>query len=261
VYYFSSTNLSDIVYINTQRTILGGLVALGVVVAVSALFHKRFHITKKFFYTTLTVVVVATTGLLLVLQSLLFTNQVGSRGLSRRSADIKLFVCGQYVPITQNSRNKKSNVWIRDNVMSFQGIITDDKDMTLGSMFGQFGGSITNYSLVMPLGSLSTATVSASSTLRSFAKSYSGNNSVLQIKTGDTCDLDGSELQAFVYRRNASDNKQSQYKLGNLSQYVISDQWNTDTRDCVIIDFGDPKPYTDETCSLLGKDFDKGGIL
>lgn len=259
--YFSSTNLSDVVYIYTQRTIMGGLVALCVVIAVAVLLHKRFHIAKKFFYTTLMAVVVATTGLLLVLQSLLFASQTGNRGLSQRNADIKLYACGQYIPITQNTRNKKSNVWIRNNVMSFQGIMTDEKDVTLGSMFGQFGGSITNYSLVMPLGSQSTAAISASSSLSAFTKSYSGNNSVFQIKTGDTCDLDGSELQAFVYRRSQAGSKQTQYKLGNLSQYVMSNYNSADTRDCIIIDFGNPKPYTNETCGSDNKDFDKGGIL
>jgi hypothetical protein len=261
VYYFSSTLISDVVYSYTQRTIISGLVALGIVIAVSVLLHKRFHITKKFFYATLVAVIVATTGLLLILQSLLFTNQVGKRGLSARSADIRLFMCGQYVPVVQSVRNKKSNTWVTGNVLTFQGVMTDSKDISLGSMIAGIGGSITNYSLILPLDSQQAASVAASSRLSGFVKSYSGDNAVLQVKTGDTCDLDGSEFQVFVYRRSTPGGKATQYKLANPPMYTLSDYTGADSRDCIVIDFGNPKPYTEETCSASDKGFDPGDIL
>lgn len=225
------------------------IVAFGVLfllLAFAAPLHKRYHFTKKHFYTTITAIIFSVTVALIVGNIVLITNS-SQNGLSRRYGSIYVSACGQSVEILPQNRYSASAgngtyTINTDGTMQYLGYMQPGTyDASLGSFFNGIGGALSANVVTLPLGAKQQREIDSSLQLSQFVKSNILGESYLELRSGEACTLAPSMVNIYVYSYTASSDSYERAKLTQHPEnYVLSDQTFAH-RDCVVVFFGEPR--------------------
>jgi hypothetical protein len=236
------------------RIMLGGIAGIVAVLLFAAPLHKRYHYTKKTFFSMICVIVISVTAAMIFTQSALISKSENG-AINRRTGQMALFACDQQISIRPNSllsstAGNGSYSVTSDGYISFLGYETEPTvDATLGSFFQAIGGSISSNVATIPLNRGSRALLTNSSSLDQFSKTNILGETYLELRSGESCSVTPSMLSIYVYSYNPQSRK---YEIRKIIQhpelYVLNDR-TYDKRDCIVLVFGDPRENLKSTCN------------
>lgn len=122
-----------------------------------------------------------------------------------------------------------------------EGVVVEEPDVDLHAFFDVIGGYVSTDMISMPT-----------------------NDGMVDIRNGDLCRGQPGTLQAFLYRvENPDDLKNwvyTQEKIENFPEYVLAPYSTVPPGDCLIIEFDEPKEFTDKVCETYRIAIDKGEL-
>jgi hypothetical protein len=247
-------SLSDNLSQYSVRVLAGGLLALFLILALASGLHRKYHFTKKAFYTVVASIVLATTVALLMINLKLITSSEDG-AINRMQGKMIIFACGQEVSVvptstvfSQSSGDSRHRIFPNGDI-EFLGYRTSpETDGSLGSFFRAMGGSITSSVVALPYNDATAKSIVNQTALSRFVKTNPAGEKYLELRSGESCDETPSMVNIFLYEYSPSSHS---YRLGRLVQtpesYIISDKQFGEP-DCIVISYGQPNTTTDLTC-------------
>jgi len=179
----------------SQLAVVGyGSVAFSILVLIIILLHKAMNeFIKKAVYILLVAVISVVTFYLII--TTLHLNIISiTKGPVHWHADFEIWVCGKQIKIAEPKgfSNKQGTDLMHahdDDRIHVEGVITDDKQASLGAFFYAVGGSLSSDGLKVPT-----------------------NNGLVSYHEGDKCNEKPAKLYVFVNGNT----------IENPSAYVIS---------------------------------------
>lgn len=234
------------------RILVGAIVVSGLIILLASTLHHRYHVTKKAFYTLISGVVVATTAAFVVIHMIAMSGSEDA-SIERRQSRFVISVCEQQIPILSNdflsstAGSARQKVF-EDGRFEYLGYVTEpERDVTLGSFFRVFGGSINASTMTLPYSSNTEARLANSATLAQFIKTNPIGDRYLEIQSGSSCDIFPSMISVFTYRYDESTDAFVQTRLTQPESYVISRE-ERETMDCIVVIYGEPAETTNLRC-------------
>ena len=262
---FASGLESDIIALSWRAIVVGGI-TLVILVLLSAWLKDKYPILSKPLFVMIVLSIVLPTFTLL--GSTVYLNMysyVG--GPVHWHADIEMWACNNELELRDpiGRFNNKIGTSVlhehNDKRIHLEGVPITEKDASLSKFMHVIGGGISNESLTIPVNSDDwfenelDGDGSFGRYNNLIIKSNFINNGAdgqfAKFNNDDPCDKQRSEVQVFVYKT-ISDNQYEQKKVKDPASLVISPQPNVPPGDCIIIEFGKPRDYTDKLCEQFG---------
>jgi len=169
--------------------------------------------------------------------STIYLNVVSqTKGPVHWHADFEIWNCEEKIKLVdpKGLANRLGNTVLHvhgDDAIHVEGIVVDEADVSLHSVFSVIGGELKQDLLSVPT-----------------------NEGMVEMRKGDMCNGKEGKLQAFVYKiKNPQQNKNwiyEQVKLEDIGKYVLSPYQVTPPGDCIIIEFDQDKISTNKICEL-----------
>lgn len=262
---FASSLESDIIALSWRAIIVGGI-ALVILVSLSAWLKDKYPILSKPLFVMIVLSIVLPTFTLL--GSTVYLNMysyVG--GPVHWHADIEMWACNNELELRDpiGRFNNKIGTSVlhehNDKRIHLEGVPITEKDASLGKFMHVIGGGISNESLTIPVnsddwfeneldGDGSFGRYNNLITKSNFINN-GADGQFAKFNNDDPCGKQRSEVQVFVYKT-ISDNQYEQKKVKDPASLVMSPQPNVPPGDCIIIEFGKPRDYTDKLCEQFG---------
>lgn len=221
-------SLDDTLRHNSTLMVIGGAVAVTVLIGLTALLKSRIKKKKKFrdmnlppsvatplFVAIVAVILIVT---IYVAGATIYLNlQSLTKGPVHWHADYEIWNCGQPIelvdPVGMSNRVGESVMHEHgDNRMHVEGVVTKLSDVGLGNFFRSVGGELQAGMMRLPT-----------------------NGGDVTMKDGELCNGKPGTLQAFVIKD--MQGIVVQEKLSDYSAYVLSDHSQVPPGDCIILDF------------------------
>ena len=153
-----------------------------------------------------------------------------TRGPVHWHADFEIFVCGKPLDIKspENILNRVGTSVLHehgDNRIHIEGVLLRVEDASLGRFFRVIGGYLTGSSLAVPT-----------------------DKGLVTANNGDLCP-DGSPGVLQVFRFSPENGRIVQQKLARFSAHVPAAENKVPPGDCIIIEFGPERQFTDHLCA------------
>ena len=236
------------------RVYLGGIVCILCILLVASVLHHRFKFTKRAFFGVISGIVLSVTATLLLI-NLQLISQSADNGLSKKTAKMSIFVCGQELSIrpesslfASSSGDSRHKIYPNGS-LEYLGYNTEPStDGSLGSFFKAIGGSISSNVLAIPYNQQTAETSVNQAILTKFVKTNPIGENYLELRSGEPCETTPSKVNVFVYEFNPNSKLFSKQRILEYpEQYILSDRPN-DEQDCLVVTFGDPLTDTELTC-------------
>lgn len=246
--------LSDDLSQYSVRVLLGGIVAVLIVLVFASGIHHRYHFTKKAFYTLLSCIILATTTALLVINLKLITSSEDG-AISRLDGKMSIFACGQEISVipnstlfSQSSGDSRHRVFPNGDI-EFMGYRTAyETDGSLGAFFRAIGGSISANVVALPYNDATEQNIANNSALSKFVKTNPMGEKYLELRSGESCGETPSMTNVFIYEHNSTLHDFTQRRIVQTpEQYTLSNKPFSEP-DCIVVIFGKPVDKTDLTC-------------
>ncbi len=266
-----ANSLSEDLSQYSVRVLVGGIVAVTVVLALASGLHHRYHFTKKAFYSVLMCIILAVTTALAVINIKLVTSS-DDGAIAHLEGRISVFACGQEVSIlpsnsllNQSSGDSRHRIYPNGN-LEFLGYRTEpETDGSLGSFFNAIGGSISSNIVALPFNDATAKSIASHTALSKFVKQNPLGEKYLELRSGESCGATPSMVNVFVYGYNSGTHSFVQERiLKSPEQFLLTDK-PFDEPDCIVIVYGEPDTQTNLTCrgypeaSKIVKDQLEGG--
>lgn len=249
---FFGQTLSASVAEYSVRILIGAILTGGIVLLTASVTHHRYHFTKKTFYTLLSGITVATTAALVIVHVMAMTSSDQS-SIEKRQARFVISVCEQQFPILSNDFLSSASGTARQKIFEdgrfeYLGYVTDPaRDVSLGSFFQAFGGSINASLITLPYPESVESRLANSAGLAQFIKTNPLGERYLEIQSGSACDIFPSMVSVFVYKYSEATNSYTKTRLTQPESYIVSTQ-PVKTMDCVVVIYGHPAEDTNLRC-------------
>ena len=175
---------------------------------------------------------------LYVAGSTIYLNVVSdTKGPVHWHADFEIWHCGNKIDLLDPTglSNRIGNPVLHehgDDRIHVEGVVVKYPDVNLGKFFEIIGGTLQRGSLTIPT-----------------------NQGILNMKDGDKCGDIPGKLQVFILQvQNPEDHKNWNYKqikMVSYDTYILRPQSQVPPGDCIIIEFGDDRSYTDKKCETF----------
>jgi len=244
--------LSTTVSEYSVRILVGAIIVSGLIIFLASTLQHRYHFTKKAFFTLISGIVIATTAAFGLIH-LTAMNESESGSIERREARFVISVCEQQIPILSSDLFSSATGSARQKVFDegrfeYLGYVTDpERDVSLGSFFQAFGGSINASVMTLPYPKGVESRLANSATLAQFIKTNPIGERYLELKSGSSCDIFPSMISAYTYRYDAPKNAYEQARLTQPENFVISSK-DRETMDCIVVIYGEPSESTNLRC-------------
>jgi hypothetical protein len=155
--------------------------------------------------------------------------QSETRGPVHWHADFEIWVCGRHVDLKSPAglANRIGTSTLHehgDNRIHVEGVLHTRRGAELGRFFHVVGGLMSPTTLAVPT-----------------------DEGLVEATNGDLCP-DGQPGRIQVFRHTVRNGRIVQEKLARPSQYVLAPYSLVPPGDCLIIEFGPERPYTDRLC-------------
>lgn len=178
------------------------------------------------------IVIAVVASTIFLIGSTIYINAISSsKGPVHWHADFDIYKCGGKVELLDPQgflSNKVGTPTLHehnDQRIHLEGVVVHKEDASLGKFFRVIGGELTKDSMVVPT-----------------------NNGKVSMISGQQCNGQPAELQAFLYRTNKDESTYTQTKLNDPAGHIIKDNSQVPPGDCVIFEFAPPKDRTDRIC-------------
>lgn len=235
------------------RVFYGGIVALFLSILLASLLHKRFHFTKKSFFTSISVIVFFSTASLLLAHIGILTGQ--DTKYAERYGRVAVVVCGQNIKFGQSSAFESSagsttNMIFADGRVVFRGY-TDHvaSNASVGEFFKSIGGSISSNIASIPYPASVSRLVPAGSIPESFTHTNPLGEKYLELKNGTQCDITQSKITTVVYSQSGNTGKFDKQIIQQKPEAYQMSKSPVGHEDCVVVVFGERGENPAYTCS------------
>lgn len=247
-------SLSDDLSQYSVHILLGGIIAVFAVLVLASSLHRRYHFTKKGFYTVIAGIIIAVTTALTVVNVQLIANSE-DQAITKLNGKMSIFVCGQEISLlASNSLAAQSLGDSRHKIfpngdLEFLGYrTTPETDGSLGAFMRAAGGSMSSNVMTLPFNDATANTVVNSASLAKFVKTNPLGEKYLELRSGESCDDTPSMINVFVYNYSPTLNQFSNSRIiVTPEKYILSSNPYTQP-DCVVIIYGEPTEKTNLTC-------------
>ncbi len=242
------------------------LVVLLVLAAITVK-NKRFHSFKTPLFVAIAATIIVP-SLLLVGSTIYVNVQSESKGPVHWHTDIEFWVCGQEIELRDPYEFLSNKVGTStyhehdDKRIHLEGVVFEKSyDASLEKFMIVTGGGITDDQLVIPTdpqlfeNDVDGDTVSGSEDdVRQFVDADKDGRPTINVRNGDRCNdsSDPGEIQAFLMRFDGTTNTYEQIKLEDPKSYLMRDESIVPPGDCLIVEFGPSKDFTDKLCQQYG---------
>lgn len=249
-----AAHAQEIIYSNLEESI-GSLSFITILIStflllsfagISLLVKPLTNSAKKLLFICISVVAVGET--LFLAGSTVYVNLISySKGPVHYHADFEIYNCGEKVDLLdpKGLSNKIGTSTLHehnDNRIHLEGVVVEENDQSLGKFFHVIGGHISTESVSFPT-----------------------EGGSITLTNGDLCP-DGSvgNVNVFIYK--ALNGKYVQQKVNDPENYIYAPYSQVPTGDCIIVEFGAAKEFTEKLCQSyqvaeeLGK-IENGGRL
>ena len=243
------------------------LVVLLAVAAVTVK-NKRYHSLKTPLFVAIASTIILP-SLLLVASTVYVNVKSESNGPVHWHTDIEFWVCDQEIELRDPYEFLSNKVGTStyhehdDKRIHLEGVVFEKEyDASLGKFMTVTDGDITPESLVIPTdpqifendtdGDKPTGN---EQDVRDFVlNDIDDSKPAVFVQNGDTCgsSQEPGEVQAFLMRYDGSSETYEQTKLESPKDYVMRDESLVPPGDCLIVEFGPSKNYTDRLCEQYG---------
>lgn len=233
------------------RVLLSAIAATAIVLVFSSYLHRRYHFTKKGFFTLLSGIAISSMlGLLMVIAALAMATP--SKSLTRREARLAISVCDQQLMIQPTlafaeSSGSSTQKMYPDGRVEFVGFAKDAKQFTLASILEANGGSLSASHITLPYPPQLEESLSKATDLAQFVRTTPTGLRYIEMQTGSACELFPSMVRAFVYRYERSIDKFVLYQLTQPEMYALPESTGRQA-DCIVLVYGDPKASLTQRC-------------
>jgi len=247
-------SLSDDLSQYSVQVLVGGIVAMSILLVLASGLHHRYHFTKKAFYTVLSCIVLAVTTTLLIININLITAS-DDGAIAHLEGRLSVFACGQEVSIlpsnalfNQSSGDSRHRIY-PNGELEFLGYKTQpETDGSIGSFFQEIGGSVSSNIVALPYNDATAQSIVNDTALSKFVKQNPLGDKYLELRSGESCGSTPSMVNIFVYRYNSSNHSFVQERIiKSPEQYILTEK-AFDEPDCIVIIYGEPDTRTDLTC-------------
>lgn len=250
------------------RTILVSSLILIVLLLIASrvVKNKKYKAIK----TPLFIAIAATIILpsLLLVGSTIYINTISeSKGPVHWHTDIEFWVCGEEIELRDPYEFLSNKIGTAtyhehdDKRIHLEGVVIEKEyDASLEKFMDVTEGSITDDSIVIATedrlfendvdGDIPSGNQEGA---RGLMQRDEDGKAVISAQNGQDCG-DGvpGELQVFVFRFNKEDDTYYQEKLENPGRYTMRDESVVPPGDCLIVEFGPSRNYTDRLCEQYG---------
>lgn len=177
----------------------------------------------------------------------IYLNQISeTKGPVHWHADFEVWNCGKKIDLKEPEglSNRIGTPTLHehgDDRFHIEGIVIESHDVALSNLFKSMGGSLSENYLAIPT-----------------------NDGIAEMRTGNFCDGKEGRLQVFAYKVTNPEQTEkwefTQEKLLDFTDYVLSPYPNVPPGDCIIIEFGQDKNYTDKICETYKVALQKGDL-
>jgi len=237
--------LDDGVKLKTQvmSVIMITSILVTALVILAIISKRKTHNHKRMLFCLMIIPIIAAT--LYAAGTTIYLNQVSlSKGPVHWHADFEIWNCGQKLNLVdpQGLSNRVGTPVFHDHNdfrIHLEGVVMDQKDITLENFFRVVGGSLAEEEAVVPT-----------------------NAGSVVVHDGDLCQGQPGKVQVFVYKIANPDErgnwKYTQEKIENYPEYVLSPYSNVPPGDCIIIEFDQEKEKTEKICTSYKAAIKKG---
>ncbi len=228
--------------------------------------NKKFHSVKTPLFLAIAATIIFPS--LLLIGSTVYINTISeSKGPVHWHTDIEFWVCGEEIELRDPYEFLSNKIGTStyhehdDKRIHLEGVVIEKEyDASLEKFMDVTDGSITDNSITIatedwlfendvdgdvPSGNQAGA--------RGLMQRDENGKAVISAANGQDCG-DGvpGEVQAFVYRFNIENDTYYQEKLEEPGRYIMRDESVVPPGDCLIVEFGPSKNYTDKLCEQYG---------
>lgn len=208
---------------------------VAVMLAASILIKEKTEALKVILFVGISVPVILVTAYMTA--STVYLNlKSETKGPVHWHADFEVWNCGEKIDLVDPSNlvNRVGTADFHDHDddrVHVEGTIYSRESIDLHSFFEAVGGELESTHSIIPT-----------------------DSGPLEIYDGQLCNGMEGKLQVFLYRiTNPNAYAKSgffyeQEKLDDFEDYVLSPYFNVPPGDCIIIEFGEEKPFTDKVC-------------
>lgn len=232
----------------TSTSVAYILIAAFIVTALilfSVLYKKKTEKMKWLLFITISLSILVAT--LYSAIATIYLNQISeTEGPVHWHADFEVWDCGKKIDLKdpEGLSNRIGTPTLHehgDDRFHIEGIVIKSHDVALSNLFRSIGGSLSENYLAIPT-----------------------NDGIAEMRTGNLCDEKEGRLQVFAYKvTNPGQTEKwefTQEKLVDFTDYVLSPYPNVPPGDCIIIEFGQDKNYTDKICETYKAAVQKGDM-
>jgi hypothetical protein len=156
--------------------------------------------------------------------------QSETKGPVHWHADFEIWVCGRQLELQEPTglSNRLGTELLHEHGdlrIHAEGVLLQRENAALGRFFHVIGGLLSRNTLGVPT-----------------------KEGLVVVNNGQQC-ADGRPGIAQVFRWQPRNGRIVQQKLADFSQYVMSPENNVPPGDCIIIEFGPERPFTDHLCA------------
>lgn len=266
---FASMDLEKTISDISTTAVIGGSIALIVLIIIAIAFNTRMPKIKPFLFGLILLIVVGTT--LTISGSTVYLNvKSATGGPVHWHADIEFWACDNELEL-RDPRGALSNKIgtptlheHNDKRIHLEGVpVTLPDDASLGKFMTVVGGEVNENSLVVPLndakyfedhpdeldGDGQAAPVPED--IQPYI--VSGNDGkYAKFVSGQTCGDQPAEVQVFAYRYDDKTKTYTQIKVEHPEHFEISHHSEVPPGDCVVFEFSPAKERTDKLCQQYG---------
>ena len=267
---FASANfgssLEAVINALSWRAVTVGSIALVLLVLLSAWLKDKYPVLSKPIFIMIVFSVVVTTTVLV--GSTIFLNTSSfTGGPVHWHADIEIWACGNEIELRDpigKFNNKIGTATLHehnDKRIHLEGVPITKSDATLGKFMSVVGGTLDKDSMIVPVNSNKWFETEFdgdgkfsqfNSLIDQSSFIHSGSDGqYAKFSYGNKCAFEESEVQAFVYRM-VSDTEYVQTKVSNPASLVISPESTVPPGDCIVLEFGKKREFTDKLCEQFG---------
>lgn len=244
-------------------------IILVVLLVLAAITVKNKHLHG--FKTALFIAIASTIVLpsLLLVGSTVYVNvQSESKGPVHWHTDIEFWVCDQEIELRDPYEFLSNKVGTStyhehdDKRIHLEGVVFEkDYDASLEKFMNVTGGGISDNQLVIPTdpqifendmdGDIPSGDEDI---VRQFIDTDKDEKPTVNVHNGDHCGDQSApgEIQAFLMRFDGATDTYEQTKLESPKNYIMRDESIVPPGDCLIVEFGPSKNYTDRLCQQYG---------
>lgn len=228
--------------------------------------NKKYHSLKTPLFALIAATIILPSSLLI--GSTIYINTISeSKGPVHWHTDIEFWVCGEEIELRDPYEFLSNKIGTStyhehdDKRIHLEGVVIEKEyDASLEKFMDVTDGKITDNSIIIATeeqlfendtdGDIPSGNQEG---VRNLVQRDEDGKPVIAATNGQDCG-DGvpGEVQAFVYRFNVDDDTYFQEKLESPGRYLMRDESVVPPGDCLIVEFGPSRNFTDKLCQQYG---------